>query len=90
MNKKLANVFSILLFAFLQSSSGKVIIFFFGMEFIHDESAYYWGFIEILDGMQGNSDRIWFFNWPVVLFYFFGKRNFISIETCQMLLFYGT
>ena len=31
---------------------------FFGMEFIFDESAYYQGFIEVLDGMQGNSDRI--------------------------------
>lgn len=60
MNKKLANIFSILLFAFLQSNSGKVIVLFlfFGMEFICDESACYQSFIEVLDEMQGNSDRI--------------------------------
>jgi hypothetical protein len=48
------------------------------MEFICDESAYYQVFVEILDGMQGNSDRIWFSNLPVVLLYFSGKLNLIS------------
>lgn len=60
------------------------------MKFIRDESSYYWGFIGVLDGMQGNSDTIWFFNLPVVLFYISGKPNFIYIDICQMLLFYGT
>lgn len=91
MNKELANIFNgALCFSTEQWWESYSSFLFFGMEFICDESAYYQGFIEVLDGMQGNSDRIWVFHLPVVLFYFSGKPNLTYIETCQMLLFYGT